>query len=291
MDYWPGAIHKDDFEGLPVWYERIGKADPKSIFANLTEDDLVEFHIYLAESREKLLYEVWRNRGQMSEGSICLQDCTDLGWKHMHSQAISTVKKLAALDANHYPETLKKMYVVNTPGSFTMFYKMLKPFLDPKTIQKIQIVSGNGFNELKQDIVKENIPKFLGGESDCPFLDKAGGVYGKSSSEEEEHWDEVQISAKDKFELKFKLKKDDLVAYRFRCDSKDIGFQVSEEISKSTLVPYTRYDQGKTIEGEVTAPIEGEYLLRWDNSFSKLTKKKIKYSIHIEQQSEGTPAL
>jgi len=169
---------------------------------------------------------------------------------------------------------------------------------------KIQIVNGNGLDVLVQDISKDNIPKFLGGNSECPFLETAGGVYGKAAPGEGEQWEEVQISAKDKFELKFQLKKDDLIAYRFRCDNKDIGFAIIESLTvtisssifnlnqrfqKTEVVPNARHLQGQTSEGQIAAPIDGEYIVQWDNSFSKLRKKKIQYSIHIEPQTSETP--
>jgi hypothetical protein len=64
-----------------------------------------------------------------------------------------------------------KFYVLNAPYGFSTVFSMIKPFLDPVTVEKIHILGRNYQEELLQQIPAENLPVSLGGKSDAP-----GGV-------------------------------------------------------------------------------------------------------------------
>jgi hypothetical protein len=49
----PGAFHGVDKDNHRVWFERIGTVDPKHLLKQFTEEELVEFHIYLMETGEQ----------------------------------------------------------------------------------------------------------------------------------------------------------------------------------------------------------------------------------------------
>ena len=40
-----------------------------------------------------------------------------------------------------YPETVYRIYVVNVPSAFPVAWKMIRPWLDPETSIKIQVLS------------------------------------------------------------------------------------------------------------------------------------------------------
>jgi len=98
-----------------------------------------------------------------------LQDFDGLGFKHFYSGGLSVLQQIFAIDEAHYPEGLHRMYVANAPTIASMFYKALKPFVDPVTLAKVQIISSREefIKAVSEDVDLENIPCFLGGSCTC----------------------------------------------------------------------------------------------------------------------------
>ncbi len=57
-----------------------------------------------------------------------------------------------------YPETNKKLFIINAPFSFKLVFKMIQIFLDQVTLDKIRIHSGNGLSDIIKFIDIENLP-------------------------------------------------------------------------------------------------------------------------------------
>ncbi|CAI5463648.1 unnamed protein product, partial [Closterium sp. Yama58-4] len=71
-----------------------------------------------------------------------------------------------------------------------------------------------------------------------------------------------------------------LVAWEFSLTyGKDIGFNVeytAEDGTKTGMVPYQKVDKH---EGSFNAPAVGSYTITWDNTYSLLTKKTVRYKV------------
>lgn len=59
-------------------------------------------------------------------------DLKGVGLSHFHGPAMKMISRTFSIDEAHYPENLRKVYVINLPGLFSLFWNFLKPFLDPK---------------------------------------------------------------------------------------------------------------------------------------------------------------
>ncbi len=81
------------------------------------------------------------------------------------------------MSQNYYPERLGRMYLINTNWLFTGVWRMVRPLLDPVTVEKIHVLGGNYQKDLLAQIPAENLPKEFGGscqgEGGCP-LSNAG---------------------------------------------------------------------------------------------------------------------
>ncbi|KAJ3714888.1 CRAL TRIO domain-containing protein [Lentinula guzmanii] len=62
--------------------------------------------------------------------------------------SMSTSRTVLSILQNHYPERLGKALVINVPYLVNMFFKIITPFIDPVTVQKLK------FNP---DVVKDGI--------------------------------------------------------------------------------------------------------------------------------------
>lgn len=81
------------------------------------------------------------------------------------SEAVGLGKQMMDMLEQYYPERMAKAFVVNIPGFFSILWKMVRPMLDPRTAEKITVVSGKkgALNALRTVMDDEVIPKEYGG--------------------------------------------------------------------------------------------------------------------------------
>jgi hypothetical protein len=85
-----------------------------------------------------------------------------------NKQTTGFVKKATKISADFYPEIMGKMVVCNAPAIFTGIYSLIKGWIDEKTRKKISLV-GNPTKILNEFCDMDQIPKFLGGNSERPL--------------------------------------------------------------------------------------------------------------------------
>ena len=81
-------------------------------------------------------------RGETVRGYVVL-DFEGIGMKQFSSDTLKCVKKLIGDDSDNYPDSMRKLLMVNTPGFFSFVWRLLKPLIHPKILGKIGIF-GNG---------------------------------------------------------------------------------------------------------------------------------------------------
>lgn len=69
------------------------------------------------------------------------------------------------ISQSYFPETSKRIVIINAPGMFGLLWKVVQIFLDKATIQKVQIHSGDTYKVLSKIIDDANIPHWYGGQS------------------------------------------------------------------------------------------------------------------------------
>lgn len=66
-------------------------------------------------------------------------DLQGLGWKQFYQPALNIFKERSKINREHYPEILQKTIVINAPYIFNMFWAIIKPVLDQRTLNKVFI--------------------------------------------------------------------------------------------------------------------------------------------------------
>lgn len=102
------------------------------------------------------------------ETGFTIVDLKGGGSSLLSSKIISFVKIASQICQDNYPETLGVFYIVNCGFILRAGWTIIKVFLDPKTQSKIKILGSEYEKELLTLIEAKNLPKFLGGECDCP---------------------------------------------------------------------------------------------------------------------------
>jgi len=280
LNYWPGRNHKHDKRGVHIYYERVGVVDPKSLITSIPEDDIIKFHIYLMETGESVLLKETQTvpLEQLDMGVVIIEDLTDLGRKHLYAGGLNVIKRIAQIDQDHYPETLKKMIFVNAPSVFTLVWNFVSPWLDPITQAKMVICGSTDFRPLLQNegITDEDLPEYLGGKCKCEGgCVPGGGIY---LSKDAENAKSVQVAARDKHTEKIVVEEPSILQYFVKTDGYDIGFVIHDTVQKKSLVNTMCTDRA-TVE-EITVS-KGEYIVSFDNTHSMLRKKLVQYHLKL----------
>jgi hypothetical protein len=119
-------------------YDKVGSVDVRSLMQVLSPEEATKVHVYFIERQHKCMDEAAERMGKpLDVGIVFIQDLEGLGWKHMYSPALVVAKELLTLDQSHYPEGLRKCIIINAPKIFTMFFNVLKPFVDPRVLERM----------------------------------------------------------------------------------------------------------------------------------------------------------
>jgi CRAL/TRIO domain len=144
-----------------------------------------------------------RKSGYLLETCCSIMDCKGISLMSAKS-VYSYLQRASAISQNYYPERLGKLYIINAPWGFSSVFAVIKRFLDPVTVAKIQVLGSNYESELLTQVPKENLPKSLGGDCDCeggcmfsdlgPWKDPQ---YAKPAAWEKENAEESGEASKD----------------------------------------------------------------------------------------------
>ncbi|XP_022955736.1 patellin-4-like [Cucurbita moschata] len=122
------------------------------------QGNLEEFIRFVIFALDKICSRI--PRGQ--EKFVCIGDLQ--GWGYSNSDIRGYRAALSILQ-DYYPERLGKLYIVHVPYIFMTAWKMVYPFIDKKTKNKISFVEDKKLNStLLDDIDESQLPDAYGGK-------------------------------------------------------------------------------------------------------------------------------
>jgi len=160
---WPCGIHGQDKEGHIVYIERPGQVTPKELAKNFTSPEIIDLHIQMMEALCRTKDEACEKEGHRLYKHTVILDLDGVGMGHLGSDFTTPLKLVMEIDQSRYPETLHRLVVCNAPWMMKALWKIIGPWLDPITREKILF----GTDKLAELLTPENIPKFLGGACSC----------------------------------------------------------------------------------------------------------------------------
>ncbi|XP_046633860.1 SEC14-like protein 2 [Daphnia pulicaria] len=302
--YFPaGFVGRDKFFN-PLWLVRYGKTDMKGILRSTKKRDYVMKVIHLVESSIWLVKsnpETYRRSPDAIVQSTIIFDMEGFTMQHItNKQAMESAIKLIQVYEANYPEYLHRVFVINAPTIFAIGFSMIKPFLNERTRNKIQIFN----HDIKQwkaalltEIDAEELPACYGGKKtdpdgnpNCATLVNMGGVVPKSyyfsGKSDTTNKTPLTVANGSKEHLEFQVKRaGDVLKWDFHTEEGDIAFALykKQDGELNPIVHFDRVDcDMSTEEGELQCDDTGVYVVEFDNNFSYLRSKKIWYSIKVE---------
>ncbi|KAF5337001.1 hypothetical protein D9611_002918 [Ephemerocybe angulata] len=166
--YYPQFYHKVDKDGRPLYIEQLGKLDIKALYAATTPERQLKRLVWEYEKSLRTRIPVCSRLVGHPVSTFCT--ILDLGGVSLSNfyRVKDYVSAASSIGQDRYPETMGKFYIINAPWAFTAIWSVVKGWLDPVTVQKIQILGGSYQSELLKQIEPQNLPKIFGGVCECP---------------------------------------------------------------------------------------------------------------------------
>ena len=157
-----------DKTGRPVLYKQYGQFDAGKIkkMAGGTFDRIIRYHIWQQEAIAQLCLEQSKKLHAIVETVSIVIDIKDMRLTQVNSDFITLTSILADIDGKQYPETLGRIFVINSSTSFSIAWHMVKPWVVPATSSKMKILGGPDeyIPVLYNFIGEENLPSNYGGK-------------------------------------------------------------------------------------------------------------------------------
>ncbi|KAG2208154.1 hypothetical protein INT47_010516 [Mucor saturninus] len=165
------CFHKFDKEGHPILIDRTGYHNAKDMGNNVSTLEITNFQIATNEFLNRVIMpEGCELAGKSIHSETAIFDCTNMSLWQFHMNALYHLKAIAEIVQHYYPETLHRLFIVNAPSAFVVMFKVIKPWLNPRTLDKIHVL-GKGYESvLLKYIDAENLPTFLGGTCTCSHM-------------------------------------------------------------------------------------------------------------------------
>jgi len=250
--------------------------------------DMELFHCVLRARVQEKMRESTEKTGKHCDRLVAIIDLKGLSLQVL--RALSLFKLGSQLDERYYPESVELAFVVNAPGVFPTCWKAVSPFIDPKTKTKIHILSAsNQTATLLKYIDADQLPVEYGGTNeDCAPHAEPHKVLEELKLKEEQMAEEltltpIEVPAKDTSQVSHQIAEGGVVGWYMKLDSKDIDFSVEFVSDKkgagiTAVVPQVRCSNH---EGSFAADGPGTVYVNFNNKYSIMTSKLIRYNISL----------
>ncbi|KAJ3126284.1 cytosolic factor, phosphatidylinositol/phosphatidylcholine transfer protein [Physocladia obscura] len=168
MEIYPRFYHKTDKVGRPVYFEILSNLSIKQFDGGITTPE--RFVQYYVREFEKTIEYRFRALS-CKAGALIDKSCTILDIKNVPIMQFPSIRKflgqITHIAQNYYPETLGRMFIINSPVVFQGIWAVIKGMLDENTVAKISILGTSYQRELLETIDAENLPVEYGGKCNC----------------------------------------------------------------------------------------------------------------------------
>jgi len=265
----------------------MGELDVHGLYRSVTMEELLRYRMYLSEELERLL--------SSSKDHQCrvVFDGRGFSSKHLYKPFVSFFLETQQIDLDFYPENVHGIYVISNSKIVQFGYSLVKHIFDERTKNKIHFGPLEAIHEF---IDKDRLPSFYGGTLSMEEAKAQGFIFGGTIPKEyyrgaDPSFQSVFIPAGKKFSLKVDVvKPNSQIVWDFVTVENDCGFGLffqpsnskKDDKNRETLIEITRYPcSDDNVNGTYECNKTGCYVLIWDNSYSWVRGKALKYKADV----------
>jgi len=141
--FFPVWIQGVDKQLRPVSYRQFGKLEIWNVLKLTSLDNLIRFHAWETEQALRLMYEARDQHEYNIETFLLVCDAEGWNLSLATSDAFAFIKGMVVTDADHYPERLGTLLLINAPSALTFAWRIIQGFIDARTKEKIHIYGSN----------------------------------------------------------------------------------------------------------------------------------------------------
>jgi len=153
--------------GVPVFFSKTGVLDIDAVECVTTVNSIVKYHwfVMMQDFKQRLQDHKKTVPGFTRFECFSILDMANLTVSQLGTRTMQIIKEQSAMDSLCFPETMYKMYIINSPRFFTATWKIIKGWLDPRTANKVQVLGSpeSWKPELLKLIDADQLPSDYGG--------------------------------------------------------------------------------------------------------------------------------
>ena len=166
-------------DGAPVFVDRLGKCDLAGIGSDpAVLDVMIAAYIQHLETIFRLTRALSAAKGELVKAYMVI-DAAGVSLSTLRH--ISVVKLIAKIGPAHFPETTRRVMIVNAPSVLTVIWSAISPLLPAHTRAKVHILGKDSGPAVDEHIDASQLPPFLGGTGDGSGIPAAGKVPAKTT--------------------------------------------------------------------------------------------------------------
>ncbi|KAL7427888.1 hypothetical protein ACHAXH_001687, partial [Discostella pseudostelligera] len=168
MAQYPQLYHGHAKNGCPVFISKPGVLNTDGMECITTLDGILKFHwhVMMHDYKKRLLKHKEAHPDFNNFQCVCVIDLEHLSTSQLSQRALNIVKTQTAIDSICFPETMNRTLVINAPVFFSMTWKIIKGWIDPRTAGKIELISSRKSWEarMRELVDEDQLPSDYGGK-------------------------------------------------------------------------------------------------------------------------------
>lgn len=127
--HFPGAWHKTDKDGRPIYILRLGHMDVKGLLKSIGEDGLLKLALHICEEGLQLIEQATASSGQPVLSWCLLCDLEGLSMRHLWRPGLKALLHIIETVEKNYPETMGRVFIVRAPRVFPIAWTIVSAFI------------------------------------------------------------------------------------------------------------------------------------------------------------------
>ena len=153
--------------GVPVFFSKTGILNIEAVECITTVKNIVKYHWYVQihDYAKRLREHKKKNPDFNKYECVVILDMANLTVGQLNSRTMAIIKDQSAIDSLCFPETMNKMFIINSPRFFTATWNIIKGWIDARTANKVEVLSTRKTWEKKllEYIDVDQLPSDYGG--------------------------------------------------------------------------------------------------------------------------------